>query len=189
VPQYRNIRDLILRKTRSLVRGLSSTEYENLKIAGARGVYITGDSRKTPIIPDESISLTVTSPPFLDTVQYVKDNWLRCWFNGLDSSAIERDLTVTRSLGSWCSAMGATFRELFRVTIPGGHVAFEVGEVRRGCIRLDEQVLPLGIEAGFTPLGILVNRQQFTKTSHIWGIGNNDSGTNTNRIVIFRKRD
>jgi hypothetical protein len=187
VPQYRDIRNLISRKTWSLVRDLSGGECKKLKTAGACGLFLTGDSRYAPVIPDESISLTVTSPPFLDNVQYAKDNWLRCWFNGLDSAAIERDLTVTRSLGSWCKAMEATFRELHRVTIPGGHVAFEVGEVRRGRVRLDEQVLPLGISAGFTPMGILVNLQQFTKTSHIWGIGNNDSGTNTNRIVVFRK--
>jgi hypothetical protein len=186
-PPYRDIRDLISRKTRSLVRGLSPGECKNLKNAGTHGLFLTGDSRKTPAIPDESVSLTVTSPPFLDTVQYAKDNWLRCWFNGLDGAALERDLTVTRSLDSWCNVMEATFRELFRVTIHGGYVAFEVGEVRRGRIRLDEQVLPLGIAAGFSPLGILINLQQFTKTSHIWGIGNNDSGTNTNRIVIFRK--
>jgi hypothetical protein len=189
VPEYRNIRDLILRKTRSLVRGLSPEECNNLKKAGTDGLFLTGDSRNTPAIPDESISLTVTSPPFLDTVQYTKDNWLRCWFNGIDGEGIERDLTVTRSLESWCRVMEATFRELFRVTVPGGHVAFEVGEVRRGRIRLDEQVLPAGMAAGFTPLGILINLQRFTKTSHIWGIGNNDSGTNTNRIVIFRKED
>ena len=189
VPEYRNIRDLILIKTRSLVRSLSQKERDNLKNAGICGIFLTEDSRNTPAIPDESIHLTVTSPPFLDTVQYAKDNWLRCWFNGIDGAAIERDLTVTRSLDSWCNAMKATFHELFRVTVPGGHIAFEVGEVRRGRIRLDEQVLPVGLAAGFTPLGILVNLQQFTKTSHIWGIGNNDSGTNTNRIVIFRKEE
>jgi len=83
--------------------------------------------------------------------------------------------------------MGSTFRELFRITLTGGYVAFEVGEVRGGSILLDEQVLPVGAAAGFVPLGILVNLQQFTKTSHIWGIGNNESGTNTNRIVVFRK--
>jgi len=189
VPEYRNIRDLVLRKTRSLVRGLSRKERDNLKNAGICGIFLTEDSRNTPAIPDESIRLTVTSPPFLDTVQYAKDNWLRCWFNGIDSEVIERDLTVTRSLNSWCNAMKATFHELFRVSAPGGHIAFEVGEVRRGRIRLDEQVLPIGLAAGFTPLGILVNLQQFTKTSHIWGIGNNNSGTNTNRIVIFRKEE
>jgi hypothetical protein len=189
VPEYRNVRDLIMRKTRSLTRGLSHAECSNLKKAGKHGLFLTGDSRDTPALPDDSVSLTVTSPPFLDTVQYAKDNWLRCWFNGLDAESIERNLTVTRSLISWCEAMEATFRELFRVTVPGGHVAFEVGEVRKGRIRLDEQVLPAGSAAGFTPLGILVNLQRFTKTSHIWGIGNNDSGTNTNRIVIFRKEE
>ena len=85
--------------------------------------------------------------------------------------------------------MTGTFRELFRVTAPGGHVAFEVGEVRKGRIRLDEHIVPIGAEAGFLPLAIMVNRQKFTKTSHIWGIGNNDSGTNTNRIVLFRKEE
>jgi len=27
----------------------------------------------------------------------------------------------------------------------------------------------------------------FTKTSNIWGIDNNTCGTNTNRIVVFKK--
>jgi hypothetical protein len=189
VPEYRNVRDLIMRKTRSLVRDLSPAERNTLEKAGTDGLFLTEDSRNTPLIPDESISLTVTSPPFLDTVQYATDNWLRCWFNGIDSEAIERDLTVTRSLESWCRVMESTFRELFRVTIPGGYVAFEVGEVRRGRIRLDEQVLPVGMAAGFTPRGILINLQRFTKTSHILGIGNNDTGTNTNRIVLFEKED
>jgi len=83
--------------------------------------------------------------------------------------------------------MYGTFCELFRITRPGGYIAFEVGEVRRGTVRLDEVVVPLGVRAGFSCQGILVNVQHFTKTSHIWGIGNNACGTNTNRIVVFKK--
>jgi hypothetical protein len=83
--------------------------------------------------------------------------------------------------------MAGTFRELYRITAPGGYVAFEVGEVRKGRIRLDEHIVPIGADAGFHPMAIMVNQQEFTKTSHIWGIDNNDSGTNTNRIVLFRK--
>jgi len=34
---------------------------------------------------------------------------------------------------------------------------------------------------------VLVNQQRFTKTANIWGIRNNERGTNTNRVALFRK--
>jgi hypothetical protein len=43
------------------------------------------------------------------------------------------------------------------------------------------------IVAGLKPLLILINDQTFTKTSNCWGVDNNSKGTNTNRIVVFRK--
>jgi hypothetical protein len=188
-PEYRNVRHLILKKTKSLLKGLSKNDLEHLEKAGKSGLFFTGDARKTARVPDRSVVLTVTSPPFLDTVQYAKDNWLRCWFNSIDAGEVEQRLTVTRSLTEWCSVMASTMKELHRITVPGGHVAFEVGEVRRGSLRLDEHIVPLGGDAGFIPLYIVLNQQLFTKTSHIWGVGNNDGGTNTNRIVIFRKEE
>ena len=83
--------------------------------------------------------------------------------------------------------MGNVFDELYRVTVPGGWVAFEVGEVNNGKIKLDEYVVPLGIESGFDCAGIMVNSQDFTKTSNIWGVDNMKTGTNTNRIVLLNK--
>ena len=62
-----------------------------------------------------------------------------------------------------------------------------VGEVRKGTVRLEETVLPLGLRAGFEAKGILVNEQDFTKTANIWGVANNTHGTNSNRIVVFEK--
>jgi hypothetical protein len=41
--------------------------------------------------------------------------------------------------------------------------------------------------AGFRAHGVLVNSQVFTKTAHIWGVGNNTKGTNSNRIVLFER--
>jgi hypothetical protein len=186
-PEYRDTRALILKKSKALLKTVGQGEKDRLRETGRSALFFSRDSRDTPGIPDDSVQLTVTSPPFLDVVQYSKDNWLRCWFNALDSQEIEGRLTVTRSLSGWSSVMGRTFRELFRITRPGGWVAFEVGEVRGGRLRLDEEVVPLGVDAGFSCKAILVNLQHFTKTSHIWGIGNNAAGTNTNRIVIFRK--
>ncbi|MCU0632169.1 MAG: site-specific DNA-methyltransferase [Methanolinea sp.] len=186
-PEYRDTGALIHKKTLSLLKNVSQAQGERLRRAGENALFLSRDSRETPEIGDDTVQLTVTSPPFLDVVQYSSDNWLRCWFNGIDAGQVEGDITVTRSLTEWRRVMQQTFSELFRITREGGFVAFEVGEVRRGTVRLDEVVVPLGVRAGFSCEGILVNLQHFTKTSHIWGIGNNAHGTNTNRIVVFKK--
>ena len=49
--------------------------------------------------------------------------------------------------------------------------------------------MPLGVAAGFDCEAILINTQKFTKTANIWGVGNNEAGTNSNRIVVFKKPD
>ena len=36
-----------------------------------------------------SVALIVTSPPFLDVVQYKQDNWLRAWFCDIDLAAVD----------------------------------------------------------------------------------------------------
>ncbi|HOW06070.1 MAG TPA: site-specific DNA-methyltransferase, partial [Methanospirillum hungatei] len=187
VPPYRDVREIILKKSRSLLQGIDQKQRENLIRAADSSLFITGDARRTPEIPDNTVSLTVTSPPFLDIVQYATDNWLRCWFNGLDAEEIGKQITITRKLADWEAVMGDVFRELFRITRPGGYVAFEVGEVRNGSVRLDEHVIPLGITAGFTCTAVIINQQDFTKTANIWGVNNMSVGTNTNRIVLFFK--
>jgi hypothetical protein len=188
-PEYRNVSTSILKKTSSLLRTLSPADRENLATAGRSALFLSRDARETPAIANASIRLTVTSPPFLDVVQYPKDNWLRCWFNAIDDQAVGRTITMARTLPEWIRVMRGVFHELRRITTPGGFVAFEVGEVRKGSVKLEDAVLPLGNDAGFQPVCILINRQQFTKTAHIWGVGNNTGGTNTNRIVLFKKID
>jgi len=187
VPEYRDTRQIILNKTKNLLRTLTEEERRNLAKAGKSARLLSEDALATAGIPDESVQLTVASPPFLDIVQYREDNCLRCWFNGLDDNAIGKRITMARTIEGWSSVMGEVFSELFRITKPGGYVAFEVGEVRKRTIQLEEHVVPLGTGAGFSCECILINQQVFTKTSNIWGVDNNACGTNTNRIVVFKK--
>lgn len=187
VAEYRDTYQIIVKKSRSLLRSITPSESSTLTRAGKSALFLTGDARDTPKIQNDTVQLTVTSPPFLDIVQYRDDNWLRCWFNTLDSDRIGKEITMARTVEAWCSVMGRVFSELYRITRPGGYVAFEVGEVRKKSIRLEEAVIPLGTAAGFTCACVLINQQVFTKTSNIWGIDNNTCGTNTNRIVVFKK--
>lgn len=183
-PPVRDVKRIILKKTRQLLGDVDSGVRETLsRISSA--LLLTGPAESTPQIRSSSVALVVTSPPFLDVVQYATDNWLRCWFLGIDPKSVK--LTVPGKLDAWQEAMTRIFRELARVLKPGGHVAFEVGEVHGGKTKLEETVLPCGVAAGLQPLLVLINDQKFTKTANCWGVDNMAKGTNTNRIVLFRK--
>jgi DNA methylase len=186
-PEYRNIKNIILKKTRTLLNRVSEEEIENLAAIRLRARFLSTDARRTSHIKSGTIQLTVTSPPFLNIVQYSSDNWLRCWFNRIDDKATAPKITMSRTIDEWRGVMGGVFYELFRITKPGGYVAFEVGELQNGTMKLEEHVIPLGDDAGFRCDAIIINKQEFTKTANIWGIQNNESGTNTNRIVLFQK--
>lgn len=186
-PPDRNVNELIVKKTKRLLRDISAAQLQTLQSSAADAEFFCQDARGPHSLPDESVSLVVTSPPFLDTVQYSSDNWLRCWFNAIDATVIGSQITMARTVETWSKFITEVFTELKRVLRPGGWIAFEVGEIRGGKIRLDEHVAPIGIEHDLECLGIVINQQDFTKTSNCWGINNNSKGTNTNRIVLFRK--
>ncbi|HTG88917.1 MAG TPA: DNA methyltransferase [Vicinamibacterales bacterium] len=185
VPPRREVRALIAAKTRSLLSDCDSPTRAALFRSSQRARLLTRPASATPQLKSGSVSLVVTSPPFLDVVDYAGDNWLRGWFCGIDTSAVE--ISMHRKIHEWQDAMTCVFHELARVLKPGGHVAFEVGEVRGGKVKLEEAVLPCGVRSGLQPLLVVINAQQFTKTANCWGIKNNAKGTNTNRIVVFQK--
>jgi hypothetical protein len=186
-PEYRDVRALILRKSRQLQAKLKPRDRDNLRAAAETAAFMSDPAASTLGIPTEIVKLTVTSPPFLDVVQYARDNWLRCWFNALDADEIAPRITMSSTVAHWSTAMLEVFRELYRITMPNGWVAFEVGEVRGGRIKLEEVVAPIGVSAGFACMAVAINAQKFTKTANIWGVSNNSKGTNSNRIVLFRK--
>ncbi len=184
-PPRRNVPDLILAKSRSLLSACDDRTRARLASVAGRARLLTGRAEKRSPLPEGSVDLVVTSPPFLDVVDYTTDNWLRCWFCGIDVAAI--DLTILKRLADWESTMTGVLAELGRLLKVGGHVAFEVGEVRAGTVRLEESVVRSARAAGLRAKLVMVNAQQFTKTANCWGVGNNRSGTNSNRIVLIEK--
>lgn len=188
VPAYRDTHALILKKTRSLLRSFTGADdLARLREMGRNSRLFTGSADHTPGLPEASADLVVTSPPFLDVVQYHRDNWMRNWFAGVDEAHLEAAFIYERRVEAWCERMGRVFREQHRILRPGGAFVIEVGEVKKGTLRMEELLLPLGDAAGFRPEVILVNTQAFTKTAHIWGVTNNTTGTNSQRMVVFRK--
>ena len=176
-PPRRMVGDIILKKSRALLRDSAP--------GGAPPILLTGDAADCGLA-SASVDLVVTSPPFLDVVQYAADNWLRCWFAGIDAEEI--DITIHRKPKNWTDFTHRVLKDLARVTKPGGHVAYEVGEVRNGTVELDELVLEAAGGLPLDPVAVVVNVQKFTKTANCWGVSNNRKGVNTNRIVVLRRR-
>lgn len=184
-PEYRNVKELILRKSKSLLKTLEESDTSSFNTYGRKSKIIIGSSAELKGVKPGSIALVVTSPPFLDVVDYANDNWLRCWFNRLDTDTIP--ISIHRKIEDWSAAMNRTFLRLFKVLKKGGYVAFEVGEVKGGSVKLEDHVIPAAERAGLVALLVLINDQAFTKTSNCWGVSNKQKGTNTNRIVLLKK--
>ncbi|MFD2856274.1 hypothetical protein ACFSZS_17985 [Seohaeicola zhoushanensis] len=118
-------------------------------------------------------------------MRYADDNWLRCWFAGIDVRSVAIDQHRTEA--AWTAMVTRVLAEMARLLRPGSIVAFEVGEVRRGKILLERAVWQAAEGLPFNRLGVMVNAQNFTKTANCWGVENGAKGTNTNRIVLLRR--
>ena len=179
-PPPRDVDALILRKSRALLSQGTPPPHPPALLG-------TAPAENAGFVPDGSVDLVVTSPPFLDVVDYRTDNWLRCWFAGVDLDTVP--IAAHRTPEAWQAFVHASLGDIARTLRPGGFLAFEVGEVRGGKVLLEDHViaaargLPLAVE------GVMVNDQNFTKTANCWGVANNRKGTNTNRIVLMRKTD
>src|SRR5690606_27326094 len=122
---------IVLKKTRTLLL--------RTRMPAHRGhLLCIGAADSTPAVDDGSVSLVVTSPPFLDIVHYAADNWLRCWFAGIDTGKV--DIAMHRTEEGWAEMVRSVLTEQAGGVGPGGHVVFGVGEVRGGRVLLERLV-------------------------------------------------
>ena len=184
-PEPKDIINIVMRKSRSLLR----SGYPGSQIPFGGEIpppnLHTTSADNLNYLDDSVVDLVVTSPPFLNIVDYRKDNWLRCWFAGIDADKVQ--ISGYSSVAEWRSFIRVALEELCRVIKRDGHIAFEVGEVRNGKVKLEEEVIRAAEGLPITLQSVLVNQQQFTKTSNLWGVKNNSAGTNTNRVVLLKK--
>lgn len=189
-PEYKNIKDRIIRKMK---RDLSQSLPACYHPAASNNVYTGHDARDMASIPSSSVNLVVTSPPFLNKVNYLDDNWMRAWFLGLERQVDDVEITMTADVKEWGHFMRDVMLEIGRVLKPGGRAVIEVGEVVCGghTAFLEEillSYLPMEVPGGrLRGDELYINSQSFTKLANCWDVTNNKLGTNTNRCLVILK--
>jgi len=149
------------------------------------------DSRDLPV-EDNTADLIITSPPFLDKIDYVGDNWLRLWFLGYDQEdrdELREKIVMTSSLDEYKEFLKDSMLEMKRVMKPNKPCIIEVGDVSHGGgkVNLEEIIIELTDEVGFEIDGVLVNHIDSPKISKAFSEESKNKGTNTNRCVIMKK--
>lgn len=191
-PEYRSVAPRIIRKAaQSLRDGFTASFFD----ASDQNRSEVSDSRNLAWVPNDSVNLIVTSPPFLDKVDYLADNWLEFWFCDIDQRPFENNVVMCSSVDEWRKFIGGVLSEMLRVLKPRGYAVVEVGEVETpaGTIYLDEVVASEAarLSTGAKSLEVeevLINQQSFTKLANCFRVENNRKGTNTNRLVVMKCR-
>jgi len=166
------------------------------------GVALLGDARSAGTrardalrargLPDRA-RLVVTSPPYLRVVKYGYYNWLRTWFLGMDSAAIDASLDDAHHRAPYLAFLGEVLRDLRPALTDDGVVVLVIGDVatdrgRRieGGIGLAGRVWETAAEpAGYRLAGIAVDDvHAHRKMTKLWG---DEAGraTQTDRILVL----
>lgn len=188
-PEYRSVTPRIIKKAAQALRDGFKSDFYNYS---DKAQVFCSDARSLSGMGDNSVDLIITSPPFLDKVDYLTDNWLEFWFTGINPRPLENSLIMTSKLDEWRSFMRDVLRESLRVLCPNCFAVFEVGEIETefGTINLD-QILAEEAERIrsndkiFRVEEVLVNQQSFSKLANCFQVENNRKGTNTNRLVVL----
>ncbi len=178
-PTYRDTKKSILKKAETILKDdVNINPYSKLF-----ELPVTEMSKKIK----KQVDLIVTSPPFLNVINYIDDNWLRFWFLGYDREKLRKILIQTGDIKEYREFIKKSMLEMNKVLKKGKYCIIEVGDVKNGKIKLDELIVDLAKQTGFKVERILINYISAPKISKAFARKKPGQGTKTNRCVIMKK--
>lgn len=125
-----------------LSKPISASLYESWDAfvqAEGQAAYVATTNSAHTDLPDESVDLVVTDPPFMDNVYYAElADFFHAWLQGMDPYASYEAKATTRAPGEvqnsdpieFGRAIEAVWAECARVLKPGGLMAFTFHQAR-----------------------------------------------------------
>lgn len=100
-------------------------------LAARRARTQQADAASLPLASG-SVDLVVTSPPYLDQIDYLSEQWLRLWLLDIDPEAYRTHQAHWSQPDRWVRWFDTVLRELARVLKTDGFCVVDVAAVRRG---------------------------------------------------------
>jgi hypothetical protein len=183
----RDVFDLLDSKTQRLFREPAP--------ASAPGVVIAADAKSISEVPAFSgyrgkVRLVVTSPPYLDVVNYAKQNWIRDWL--VESHPATKGTPApddNLTLQGWLDFMRRTITQLKLLLAKDGTIVLVIGDVARprgSQLSLARALVQtLQHERQFGYIGVLDDYiGHAIKTTRIWG-DTKGKATEVDRIIVL----
>jgi len=124
-PQAYKYRDPIPRLHAKIKRALGSPP---LALTSRFGVLQKSSLKR--YLSEASVDVVITSPPYMDALDYARDNRLRLWFLGLEDYRVLREEEMRR-IGTFNENMLISLQNISPIIIPGGVCVLIIGDVRR----------------------------------------------------------
>jgi SAM-dependent methyltransferase len=156
------------------------------------------------LVDKQSVDLLLTSPPYLQVVNYGQSNWIRLWWLGVDEVGrnagagrrrLDAKLDHQLNYTDYCDFMLRVFKGTRRVLKPGGVAVFVIGDVatpgKEESLALAKAVWDdIGEQSGLQLIDTIADTLDAkNKVSRIWG---ETKGNATNRdcvLVLAREED
>ena len=157
------------------------------------GNVIFGDARNLEI-PDSSIDVIISSPPYYHTLDYVHSNRLRLWFAGVDFDEQDKLAdTLIQQRHTYLEAMKDVGLELKRVMKDGSLCVFILGDVHlsaKNTLNTAQDISKLYEEIGFKTHSIVDDEIPASRTTIVkYGgeIAIQNKKTKLDRILVMSK--
>jgi hypothetical protein len=145
-----------------------------------RGIGCQGDAGDLGLEP-ESVDAVITSPPFLGTTEFLRQNRVRLWFCGMGYRQQDTERSQFVEYRKELSFYSDLALEWARALRADGRLVMHLGVVRNR--DMADEIRPYVEEAGFTVHSIL-----YEPAGHLESHGRTDRGaTHTHQFLIARR--